>query len=110
MHTIVELESFSKEAKKLLTSQEIDSIINFLSSRPKSGEVIQGTGGVRKLRWALESRSKGKSGGVRVIYYYCNNSIPLFLVAVFDKSVKINLSKEEKNQLALLTNKLKKSR
>ena len=63
---------------------------------------MQGTGGIRKLRWA--SGSKGKSGGVRVIYYYHNESIPLFLLTVFGKSKKANLSKAERNELAKFTN------
>jgi mRNA-degrading endonuclease RelE of RelBE toxin-antitoxin system len=52
---------------------------------------MQVTGGLRKLRWS--AHGKGKSGGVRVIYYYHNESIPLFLLTVFGKGEKVNLSK-----------------
>ncbi len=61
---------------------------------------MSGTGGVRKLRWS--SKGKGKSGGVRIIYYYHNNSIPLFLLTVFGKNDKSNLTKAEKNELSKL--------
>ena len=59
---------------------------------------MQGTGGIRKLRWA--KNSKGKSGGVRVIYYFHNDSMPLFLLSLFGKNEKANLSHSECNLLA----------
>ena len=62
---------------------------------------MQGTGGIRKLRWSAQGR--GKSGGVRVIYYYHNGSVPLFLLTVFGKGEKANLSKAERNDLAIFT-------
>jgi hypothetical protein len=68
---------------------------------------MQRTGGIRKFRWA--SGSKGKSGGVRVIYYYHNESTPLFLLTVFGKSEKPNLSKAERNELAQFTSILVKN-
>ena len=67
---------------------------------------MQGTGGIRKLRWS--AHGKGKSGGVRVIYYYHNESIPLFLLTVFGKGEKANLSKSERNNLASFTSLLVK--
>jgi len=68
---------------------------------------MQGTGGIRKLRWA--SGGKGKSGGVRVIYYYHNESIPLFLLTIFGKGEKANLSKAERNELSKFTSILAKN-
>jgi hypothetical protein len=68
---------------------------------------MQGTGGVRKLRWA--SKGKGKSGGSRVIYYFYNETIPLFMLTIFGKNEKINLSKAERNELAKLVKELIKS-
>lgn len=68
---------------------------------------MQGTGGIRKLRWA--SGGKGKSGGVRVIYYYHNESIPLFLLTIFGKGEKANLSKTERNELSKFTSILAKN-
>jgi hypothetical protein len=68
---------------------------------------LQGTGGIRKLRWA--SGGKGKSGGTRVIYFYYNELIPLFLLTIFGKNGKINLSKAERNELAKLVNELVKN-
>lgn len=107
MQTIVELPEFIKRANKLLSLSEKDELIDYLATYTKAGDLIIGTGGVRKLRWSAQR--KGKSGGVRIIYYYHNKTIPLFLLTVFSKSEKVNLSKLERNELAKLTKLLKDS-
>ena len=68
MQTIVELPEFLRKSQDLLTNEEKLSLINYLAAHPQAGDLMQGTGGIRKLRWAAQGR--GKSGGVRVIYYY----------------------------------------
>ena len=107
MQTIVELPEFQRRALVLLSESEKQGIISYLAAHPQSGIIIQGTGGIRKLRWA--SDGKGKSGGVRVIYYYHNESIPLFLLTVFGKGEKANLSKAERNELSKFTSILVKN-
>ena len=101
MQTVVELPEFLRKSEKLLSHSECMSIVNYLATHPAAGDIMQGTGGIRKLRWSAQG--KGKSGGVRVIYYYHNKSIPLFLLTVFGKGEKANLSKSERNDLASLT-------
>ena len=101
MLTIVELPEFQRRAEGLITEQEKLSIINYLALHPQAGVIMQGTGGIRKLRWA--TGGKGKSGGVRIVYYFHNKSIPLFLLTLFGKSEKANLSKLERNELAKFT-------
>ena len=101
MQTIVELPEFIKRASSLLKDEEKTSIINYLALHSQAGDIMQGTGGIRKLRWSAQS--KGKSGGVRVIYYYHNGSVPLFLLTVFGKGEKANISKSERNELSKLT-------
>ena len=101
MQAIVELPEFLKQSEKLLNESERLSIINYLAKHPASGKIMQGTGGIRKLRWAAQG--KGKSGGVRVIYYYHNKSIPLFLLTLFGKGEKSNLTKAECNELNKFT-------
>ena len=101
MQTIVELPEFIKRGSSLLKDEEKASIITYLASHRQSGDIMQGTGGIRKLRWSAQG--KGKSGGVRVIYYYHNGSVPLFLLTVFGKGEKANISKSERNELSKLT-------
>ena len=107
MQTIVELPEYIQRSSRLLNVSDKKGIINYLASHPQSGAVMQGTGGIRKFRWA--TGNKGKSGGVRVIYYYHNKSIPLFLLTVFGKNEKDNLSKSERNDLAKFANLLSKN-
>ena len=107
MQTIVELPEFLRRSEKLLKEPERQSIINYLASHPSTGEIMQGTGGIRKLRWSAQG--KGKSGGVRVIYYYHNETIPLFLLTVFGKGEKANITKAERNGLAGFTSLLIKN-
>ena len=105
VQTIVELPEFKKRASSRLSVEEKASVINYLAAHPAAGDIIRETGGLRKLRWA--AKGKGKSGGVRVIYYYHNEEIPLFLLTLFSKGEKANLTKAERNDLAKLTELLK---
>ena len=106
MQTIVELPEFQRKSDKLLKDSKKQSIINYLAFHPDSGDLLRSTGGIRKLRWSAQN--KGKSGGVRIIYYYRNKSTPLFLLSVFGKGEKTNLSKRERNELAAITSLLVK--
>ncbi len=106
MLTIVELPEYQRRVSSLLTTDENIAVINYLAGKPDAGVVMQGTGGIRKLRWAAQG--KGKSGGVRVIYYYHNTNLPLFLLTVFGKGEKANISKAERNDLAKFTTALVK--
>jgi hypothetical protein len=106
MQTIVELPEFIRASEGLFSDEEKRSLINYLALHPQSGDLIRGTGGIRKLRWAIQG--KGKSGGARVIYYYHNETIPLFLLTAFGKNEKANISPAERNDLAKLTNLLQK--
>src|SRR4029077_16774415 len=72
-------------------------IVAVLAADPESGDVIRGTGGFRKVRGAR--RGMGKSGGARVVYIWPNERFPVFLIAVFPKNEKENLSMAERNAL-----------
>ena len=104
MITVAETESFQKKIAKLLSLDEKEDLIAYLSEHPSSGNLIQGTGGIRKLRWARGS--KGKSSGVRVIYYFHSEIMPLYLLAAFGKNEKANITAEEKNHLLKAVNEL----
>jgi hypothetical protein len=104
MNTVVELPEFIRHADKLLHDAEREELIRHLAASPKAGVLLEGTGGIRKLRWRREGT--GKSGGVRVIYYFHNEQYPLFLLTLFGKSEKENISKAERNMLAKLAEEL----
>ena len=99
--TVVELPEFRHRIEHLLSESEQEKLVTYLSQQPKAGVLLQGTGGVRKLRWARSGT--GKSGGIRVICFFHSENIPLFLLTVFAKNEKENLSKAERNELAVLT-------
>jgi len=98
MLTIAELPEFIHAAQKLLTETERQDIILYLAEHPKTGDLLEGTGGVRKLRWGRGGQ--GKSGGVRVIYYFHDEVMPLYLLTLFAKGDQSNLTKGERNELA----------
>jgi hypothetical protein len=100
MLTIAELPEYIRRAEKLMSSAERLDIVNYLTSHPKAGDLMEGTGGVRKLRWGRGA--KGKSGGVRVIYYVHSDAMPLYLLTLFAKNEKANINKAERNELAEL--------
>lgn len=80
-----------------MTEDEVMQLKNFLSERPDAGDLIVGTGGARKVRFAKSG--KGKSGGYRVVTYYTAEDIPVFLMDVYAKGEKINLSQRERVEL-----------
>ena len=67
VYTVIETPVYSKKAERILSEDERDAFAVYISKNPKAGVVVRGSGGVRKVRWALEGG--GKSGGVRVMYF-----------------------------------------
>ena len=98
MHTVVETPEYLSDAKAAgLTLHEQSTIVEYMASHPDAGDPIPGTGGARKVRFA--GRGKGKSGGYRVITFFTGKNLPVFLLNVFAKGEKINLTKAERNEL-----------
>ena len=83
------------------SSDSFRGLQSALMNIPRGGEVIQGTSGARKVRWASPMRGKGKRGGIRVIYYYHEESDRILLLAVYDKNIS-DLTPEEKAEIARL--------
>lgn len=100
MITVAELPHYIRCAEKLLNSNERNDVVAYLAAHPRAGDLIEGTGGVRKLRWGRGAQ--GKSGGVRVIYYVHSDLMPLYLLTLFAKNERANLSKTERNELKAL--------
>ncbi len=98
MQTVIETADFLKDAKDAgLSEEERREIVDFIADNPLAGDEISGTGGARKVRFG--AKGKGKSGGVRVITFYSGDAIPVFLLNVFAKGDKVNLTKAERNTL-----------
>ena len=106
MQTVVETRHYAARAEKFLSESERDALIDFVAFAPLRGDVLVGTGGIRKVRFARGGR--GKSGGVRVIYYFYNAEEPIYLLEVFGKNEKANLAAAERNALAKVVAEIKK--
>ena len=80
-----------------MSADDIDAVVRIVSADPTAGDLMQGTGGARKLR--LAGRGKGKSGGYRVITFYAADDVPVFLLDAYSKGEAANLTKSERNDL-----------
>lgn len=99
--TVVETAAYLAKARRLLSDDERDAVVDLVAEDPECGVVLRGTGGVRKVRFAVEGR--GKSGGLRVIYFFHNREMPAYLLTVFAKSRKSSLTESQKAALKRLT-------
>lgn len=95
--TVVETPEFLSQAEGLWSDEERRLLIDYLALNPTAGDVIRGTGGVRKLRWGIEGR--GKRSGSRVIYFFHNDRMPVFLLTAYSKSRQEDLSQADRNSL-----------
>ncbi len=84
-----------------MSDDEVDTLVTHLAENPKAGVEISGTGGCRKMR--LAGRGKGKSGGYRIVTFYTGANLPVFVITVFSKGERSNLSKLERNRLEVMT-------
>ena len=93
---------FMRLAQKVMTAEALQELIDELALYPEKGALIQGTGGIRKLRWRTGKDNKGKSGGIRVLYYYDKTILIVLLITLFKKSEQENIDAAEKAQLKKL--------
>lgn len=98
MQTVVETPSYLKAAEKIFSESEREDIVAMVAADPECGDVIQGTGGFRKVR--VGRTGIGKRGGARVVYILRNEEFPIFLITAYPKNEKDNLTKKERNELA----------
>lgn len=105
--SVVETSAFSSQADEIWSDEEREEFVNFIAANPEAGRVITDTGGVRKIRWAIAGR--GKRSGARVIYFFYNRTASIYLLMVYSKNVRQNLSPRDKKLLRAEVAKLKKS-
>jgi hypothetical protein len=96
----IESPVFTSQVKDLLTDEDYGQFQQCLAAHPKMGDVIQGTGGLRKVRWSVPG--SGKSGGVRVIYFHLTADAQIRLLLIYRKGVKDDLVAAEKKALRKL--------
>ncbi len=83
-----------RQAEAVWDEGEREAFVDFIAANPEAGDVIPETGGVRKVRWARAGT--GKRGGARVIYFYHDENRPLYLLMVYAKARRENLTPDEK--------------
>lgn len=94
---IVETSVFTRRTKELMKDDEYKALQEALINRPEMGDLIQGTSGLRKVRWKLEGR--GKSGGIRTIYYWKKSDDQIYMLYVYPKNEQENITAEQKKLL-----------
>src|SRR5215212_8632311 len=101
MHVVIETPTFLRdcEAAEISESERL-AIVSAIAAKPQSGDVMPGTGGARKRRFA--GRGKGKSGGYRTVSYFAADDVPILLLALINNGERADLSKAEKNELCKL--------
>lgn len=106
--TVAETPVFTRRAEKLLTKDEYADLITCLATFPRVGDEIVGTGGVRKLRFGAKGR--GKSGGVRVIYYFYDEEMPIYALLVYGKNERADLTAAQRRSVAAFAAAIKATR
>jgi mRNA-degrading endonuclease RelE of RelBE toxin-antitoxin system len=108
MRTVAETPIFSRQIDKLFSEDEKRELIDYLAENPLAGDEIPGTGGVRKVRFAASGR--GKRGGARVIYYYLDETMPIYALLAYAKNAKDDMTPDEKRAVSALVVVLKVTR
>lgn len=98
--TFVELSSFRKHREDYLDDESYRALQQELMGNPEAGDVIKGTGGLRKIRFGDKRRGKGKRSGLRVIYYYWVRGPQFWMFTLYDKDEASDLSKDERDALS----------
>jgi mRNA-degrading endonuclease RelE of RelBE toxin-antitoxin system len=93
----IETPVFTRQVLELLSDEEYAEFQQFLMENPDAGDVIEGTGGLRKVRW--KQGGKGKRGGVRVIYYFVDAADQLRMLLIYRKGIQDDMTPDQRRQL-----------
>ena len=107
--TVIETLGYLARSARLLSDTERDQVRSHLAGNPEAGDMIPGSGGLRKMRWTQESRGKGKRGGVRVIHFYALSAGTVYLIDIYSKDEKEDLSNADKKALRAILEIIKES-
>ncbi len=105
--TVVELPLFLRQARDVWDDADRTAFVDFIARNPDSGDVIPETGGVRKIRWRRQGT--GKRGGARVVYFFHDPQMPIFLLLVYAKAQRETMTPDETKQVRALAATLKQS-
>jgi hypothetical protein len=105
LQTVAETKAFSEDIDGMLSAPERDAVIADIAASPEGGDLIRGTGGLRKRRIALPGR--GKRGGARVITLFLGERHPVYAIFLFAKNERENLSAEQSKALLRLVSAIK---
>lgn len=97
--TFIELPPFQRLREAYLDDQALRRLQNDLMKNPEAGDLIQGTGGLRKMRYGDAKRGKGKRGGLRIIYFWKTSDDQFWLFAVYDKDEADDLTPDQRKML-----------
>lgn len=93
----IETSVFTKFVNDYLDDEQYREFQTHLAKNPTIGNIVQGTGGLRKVRWVLEN--KGKRGGIRIIYYWQKSEEQIYLMTIYAKNEMEDLSAKDKKIL-----------
>lgn len=96
--SVIEFAAYRRRASELLTAEQRDAVIDLVAYEPTRGDIIPGSGGLRKVRIGRDGI--GKRGGTRVVYYFYNEDFPILLLALYAKNEKGDLTTAEKREFA----------
>jgi mRNA-degrading endonuclease RelE of RelBE toxin-antitoxin system len=105
-----EAPAFTRHLARYLDDEQYRALQTVLADSPELGDMIPGTGGFRKLRWADARRSKGRRGGLRVVYYWFDGQNQVWLMTIYDKDEASDLTPAQRKLLKLAIDAEKKSR
>jgi hypothetical protein len=98
----VELPAFERHRARYLDDEAFQGVQNLLLNDPEAGDVMQNTGGLRKLRFADQGRGKGKRGGLRVIYYWWSAGFQFWLFTLFSKDDMTDLTPQQRKMFRVM--------
>ena len=108
MQSVAETSIFTRQTEKLFTEDEKRELIDFLAENPLAGDEIPGAGGVRKVRFAASGC--GKRGGARIIYYYLDETMPLYALLAYAKNAQTDMTPDETRAVSAIAAALKATR
>jgi mRNA-degrading endonuclease RelE of RelBE toxin-antitoxin system len=106
----IEAPAFTRHLSRYLDDERYRGLQESLAITPELGDVMPGTGGFRKLRWADSRRGKGRRGGLRIIYYWFDDQNQIWLMTVYNKNEAVDLTPEQRKNLKTAIDAEKKSR